>query len=208
MFGNIYSLTGKGVSTISAGSTHSACILSGEIYVFGNSQSGQLGTGKAENIQSPFCLNQNKKLLSEKAVRMVACGANHTLILGESGALYSMGIGSYGRLGLGKEVETDQKFVATKVAYFQEKPIRAIFAGGAQSCALIAHQWIPDSDVTNCMECSLRFSVIRRRHHCRNCGGVFCNICSSNRIPLLHFGIMEPNRVCNMCYSYIRMKGN
>ena len=32
--------------------------------------------------------------------------------------------------------------------------------------------WVPDSVATHCMNCGLKFSVIKRRHHCRACGKV------------------------------------
>ena len=32
--------------------------------------------------------------------------------------------------------------------------------------------WVPDSVATHCMNCGLKFSVLRRRHHCRACGKV------------------------------------
>jgi hypothetical protein len=35
------------------------------------------------------------------------------------------------------------------------------------------------------MACKATFTMIRRRHHCRNCGGLFCGACSSKRIALL-----------------------
>lgn len=32
--------------------------------------------------------------------------------------------------------------------------------------------WVPDAVATHCMNCGLKFSVIKRRHHCRACGKV------------------------------------
>lgn len=39
-------------------------------------------------------------------------------------------------------------------------------------------QWEQDEKVTNCKLCVKEFSVSRRKHHCRRCGGIFCNECS------------------------------
>lgn len=32
--------------------------------------------------------------------------------------------------------------------------------------------WVPDELAPQCMACSAAFTVVRRRHHCRNCGKV------------------------------------
>jgi len=62
-------------------------------------------------------------------------------------------------------------------------------------------QWIPDSDAPRCMSCAVQFTPFRRRHHCRNCGGVFCNICSNSSKPLPKYGFHKAVRVCNECIS-------
>lgn len=67
---------------------------------------------------------------------------------------------------------------------------------------LQAPKWIPDNDALLCMNCAVPFhSFFRRRHHCRNCGGVFCNICSSLCTPLPKYGLYKAVRVCKDCFT-------
>ncbi|XP_071477842.1 lateral signaling target protein 2 homolog [Diadema antillarum] len=62
--------------------------------------------------------------------------------------------------------------------------------------------WIPDEASDECMACRSAFTVIRRKHHCRNCGQIFCARCSANSVPLPRYGQMKPVRVCNRCYMF------
>lgn len=62
--------------------------------------------------------------------------------------------------------------------------------------------WIPDIEAPKCMSCAANFTVVKRRHHCRNCGKVFCARCSSNTVPLPKYGHVKPVRVCNKCFIY------
>jgi len=62
--------------------------------------------------------------------------------------------------------------------------------------------WIPDAMAPLCMGCGSSFSLVRRRHHCRSCGRVFCQRCSPNQVPLPRYGMEKPVRVCNRCYIY------
>lgn len=63
-------------------------------------------------------------------------------------------------------------------------------------------RWIPDDESPICMSCQAIFTFMRRRHHCRNCGRVFCGQCSSNTVPLPHYGHEKPVRVCNHCFLF------
>ncbi|KAL3863867.1 hypothetical protein ACJMK2_005594 [Sinanodonta woodiana] len=62
--------------------------------------------------------------------------------------------------------------------------------------------WVPDEQSTTCTSCRAPFTVFRRRHHCRNCGKIFCARCSANAVPLPHYGHMKPVRVCNRCVMF------
>ncbi|KAK4767859.1 hypothetical protein SAY87_003000 [Trapa incisa] len=62
-------------------------------------------------------------------------------------------------------------------------------------------RWLPDSSASSCMLCNARFHPIMcSRHHCRFCGGIFCNFCSKGRSLLPpKFRISNPERVCDVC---------
>jgi len=61
--------------------------------------------------------------------------------------------------------------------------------------------WVPDNEANTCMHCKKsQFTLVNRRHHCRKCGLVCCNPCSSKRI-LLPAQSSKPLRVCNTCYD-------
>ncbi|RUS73079.1 hypothetical protein EGW08_019160 [Elysia chlorotica] len=58
--------------------------------------------------------------------------------------------------------------------------------------------WIPDSDAPVCMMCQARFTMWKRRHHCRACGKVLCSTCCSQK-ALLPFLDNKEARVCVEC---------
>ncbi|XP_063780755.1 lateral signaling target protein 2 homolog isoform X2 [Pseudophryne corroboree] len=62
--------------------------------------------------------------------------------------------------------------------------------------------WVPDEACSLCTACKAPFTVIRRKHHCRSCGKIFCSRCSSHSAPLPRYGQMKPVRVCTHCYMF------
>uniref|UniRef100_A0AC35U6C9 FYVE-type domain-containing protein n=1 Tax=Rhabditophanes sp. KR3021 TaxID=114890 RepID=A0AC35U6C9_9BILA len=63
-------------------------------------------------------------------------------------------------------------------------------------------RWVPDTECDQCTQCHNAFTIVRRRHHCRNCGRIFCGRCSSNSLSLPELGYDRKVRVCNLCYLY------
>ncbi|CAB1345983.1 unnamed protein product [Coregonus sp. 'balchen'] len=59
--------------------------------------------------------------------------------------------------------------------------------------------WIPDLRATMCMVCTCEFTLTWRRHHCRACGKVVCQTCSSNKFYLEYLK-NQPARVCDHCF--------
>ncbi|CAL4214579.1 unnamed protein product [Meganyctiphanes norvegica] len=67
----------------------------------------------------------------------------------------------------------------------------------------VAPFWIPDEDAPNCQECHLKFTVIRRRHHCRACGRVLCAQCCHSKAKLPYMDFKEA-RVCQSCLEILQ----
>ena len=69
------------------------------------------------------------------------------------------------------------------------------------------YSWVKDDAVNECYNCNTEFSIFNRRHHCRGCGRIFCNSCTSKRIELSKdIGSFpkspESNMIINILKSY------
>jgi len=62
----------------------------------------------------------------------------------------------------------------------------------------VAGSWEPDSEAVTCKICEKDFNIARRKHHCRSCGGIFCDKCSDNKMELPSSA--KKLRVCDNCY--------
>lgn len=58
--------------------------------------------------------------------------------------------------------------------------------------------WEEDEHVTACRDCGKQFTVILRKHHCRGCGGIYCENCTLNNV-FLKPDAEEPVRACAGC---------
>ncbi|XP_019792969.1 RUN and FYVE domain-containing protein 1 isoform X1 [Tursiops truncatus] len=116
--------------------------------------------------------------------------------------------------GLKKELRElqDEKTELQKVCDEQEQALQEMGLHLSQSKlkmedikevnkALKGHTWLKDDEATHCKQCEKEFSISRRKHHCRNCGHIFCNTCSSNELALPSYP--KPVRVCDSCHTLL-----
>lgn len=60
--------------------------------------------------------------------------------------------------------------------------------------------WVGDQTVEACPACKRRFWTAVRRHHCRQCGNVFCSACCpADVLPLPDRELYTPVRLCVNC---------
>ncbi|GAV04446.1 hypothetical protein RvY_14720 [Ramazzottius varieornatus] len=68
----------------------------------------------------------------------------------------------------------------------------------AENLGKIKPQWVPDELAPICMLCGTKFTVVKRRHHCRACGSVICALCGNYKAKLEYLEGRE-DRVCALC---------
>jgi N-acetylneuraminic acid mutarotase len=99
--------------------------LSGKVYSHGsNNKSGQLGRDG-----EPAALEQVQGL--DVVAGFIACGPAHSLVISESGALYSWGLGSSGQLGHG----TRDSVARPKRVDLGDEAVVFVAGGGGLGCA-------------------------------------------------------------------------
>ncbi|XP_066927794.1 hepatocyte growth factor-regulated tyrosine kinase substrate-like [Clytia hemisphaerica] len=78
------------------------------------------------------------------------------------------------------------------------------FPAMSESDAMFSSDTAPswkEGDV--CHLCRVKFGTFTRQHHCRACGEVFCNSCSSKKSIIPKIGIEREVRVCDPCFDEI-----
>eukprot|EP00754_Rhynchopus_humris_P005982 Rhum_TRINITY_DN12943_c0_g1::Rhum_TRINITY_DN12943_c0_g1_i1::g.55376::m.55376 len=58
-----------------------------------------------------------------------------------------------------------------------------------------------DSEAAACEEvgCKTRFGLVKRRHHCRGCGFIYCSEHCERMMVIPSMGYFSPVRVCHTC---------
>ncbi|CAO3681669.1 unnamed protein product [Rhizopus stolonifer] len=63
--------------------------------------------------------------------------------------------------------------------------------------------WELDRHASECRQCHRRFNFLIRRHHCRRCGQIVCDKCSSHRIRLPAEEIIEDPMIASSQYPFL-----
>jgi hypothetical protein len=190
---------------LACGAAHSVCILENDteeklLYLWGSSLAITNDTGIA-NIPTPYQViipsisssiaAATTSPSSSDSVLDVACGEMNTLYLTDSGYMHILG-------------HLPSSSMTSRIENCTNIDAKSIFSGSRHYAVLIGRKWVADGDADRCMMCSKVFTFIYRgRHHCRSCGGIFCDECSGKRAPVLKYGFHEKVRVCNGCYLRI-----
>jgi alpha-tubulin suppressor-like RCC1 family protein/predicted Ser/Thr protein kinase len=108
------------IISIEAGEFHSAILTNKSLYTFGKNTIGQLGCGKDNYTYIPL---YNSYITTH--IKKISLGGDHTLLLSETGDLYSFGLNVFGQLG-------------TKTFCSVDKPTKVEIDGNVVICDIAA----------------------------------------------------------------------
>ncbi|XP_061576975.1 FYVE, RhoGEF and PH domain-containing protein 6-like [Cololabis saira] len=94
-------------------------------------------------------------------------------------------------------------FTKKKISFISGKPLDEVEISDGSPLGSKAPIWIPDPRTTMCMICTCEFTLTWRRHHCRACGKVVCQSCSSNKYCLEYLK-NQLARVCDHCFVILQ----
>lgn len=126
---------------ISAGYHHSSAVtVDGELYMWGNNSSGQLGLGKraAKRVPTPSRID----CLNDVQIKMVALGSEHSIAVTEEGETLSWGAGASGRLGHGHHssllgiLSSSSEFTPRLIKSLEGHKVKTVAAGLLHSACI------------------------------------------------------------------------
>ncbi|EQA53582.1 RCC1 domain-containing protein [Leptospira kmetyi] len=122
------------VIQVIAGSAHSAALTSsGEVYVWGRSQYGNLGNGAITTATT--AQSTPLKVPGLSGIKQIANGRDHILALKSDGTIYSWGLNASGQLGIGGSGSPNPTATPTQILNITNAS--SVWAGGTQSFAIL-----------------------------------------------------------------------
>ncbi|XP_021568500.1 myotubularin-related protein 3 isoform X2 [Carlito syrichta] len=100
-----------------------------------------------------------------------------------------------------QEVETLKKQVQELKSRLESQYLTSSLRFNGDFGDEVMTRWLPDHLAAHCYACDSAFWLASRKHHCRNCGNVFCSSCCNQKVPVPSQQLFEPSRVCKSCYS-------
>ncbi|KAJ1280488.1 hypothetical protein BS78_04G236400 [Paspalum vaginatum] len=170
--------------------------ITGVVFTIGSKEHGQLGDPRSETTS--ICMVEGP--LKTEFVKDISCGTSHVAVLTMNGKVFTWGKGTEGQLGLGDYVD---KSSPTLVEALEDKQVDSIVCCSNFTVVICVHREISSKDQSVCSSCRLSFSFTRKKHNCYNCGSMFCNSCSSNKVPRASLAPDKNKkwRVCDACFN-------
>uniref|UniRef100_A0A8C8HSP8 phosphatidylinositol-3,5-bisphosphate 3-phosphatase n=1 Tax=Oncorhynchus tshawytscha TaxID=74940 RepID=A0A8C8HSP8_ONCTS len=103
--------------------------------------------------------------------------------------------------GYKQEVEVLRRQVRQLQMRLERQFLTSCFDFNSGFC--LPYEWVPDHMASHCFNCDCEFWMAKRRHHCRNCGNVFCKDCCHLKLPIPDQQLYDPVLVCNVCYDLL-----
>jgi len=109
-------------------------------------------------------------------------------------------IPSLGSQNAAQKVVDSVNYLSETVSTISAKPSKMISSWVADQIA--PSYWVPNARIQHCGICDKEFEPLDHKHHCRSCGGGFCENCSAKCRPVPERGWGDqPVRVCDRCYE-------
>jgi hypothetical protein len=81
----------------------------------------------------------------------------------------------------------------------EKHSIRRLYVNTVDSNLYHNVGWVLNNDIENCMVCGTYLSTLSK-HHCKSCGNILCEICSSSTAIISGLESCGELRVCDMCF--------
>jgi alpha-tubulin suppressor-like RCC1 family protein len=170
--------------------------ITGVVFTIGSKDHGQLGNPRSDSA----CICMVEGPLKTEFVKDISSGNSHVAVLTMNGKVFTWGKGTEGQLGLGDYV--DRSF-PTLVEALEDKQVDSIVCSSNFTAVICVHGEISSKDQSICSSCRLAFRFTRKKHNCYNCGSMFCNSCSSNKVQRATLAPDKSKRcrVCDACFN-------
>ena len=131
-------LSGKVVTDISAGDSHTCAIADGQAFCWGYNLNGRLGDGTTLTRTAPAAVARTG-VLAGKVVTDISAGTTHSCATAD-GQAFCWGMNTNGRLGNGATAQSTTPVAVNTSSGLLGKTVTSISAGAVHSCAVASQR--------------------------------------------------------------------